>query len=159
MKLSEIVAFKNQIDLLPSVEAIKLSAVLELLKLKYVLEAKDIVPTEQLQEFVKNKNNLHQSFDQVDSTVSIIKNYVKKIIAEKEISYYEASHKVYKQFVNTNLEHGYSREGDNIPFVDAWGITRHMSLEVKTDHKNRINNEILNRNLNISRSEKKYNNL
>ena len=33
MKLSEIVAFKNQIDLLPSVEAIKLTAVLELLKI------------------------------------------------------------------------------------------------------------------------------
>jgi len=154
MKLSELVAFKNQIDLLPSINAIKLTAELELLKIKYVLESKDVVPPEQLQELIKNKNNLQQSFDQVDSTVSIIKNYVKKIIAEEEISYYEASHKIYKQFVNTNLEHGYSREGDNIPFVDAWGIIRHMSLEVKTDHKNRINNEILSRNLNILESKK-----
>ena len=154
MKLSEIVAFKNQIDLLPTVEAIKLTSVLELLKIKYVLETKDVVPTEQLQELIKNKNNLQQSFDQLDSTVSIIKNYIKKIIAQEEISYYEDSFRFYKQSVDINIEHGYSREDDDIPFVDAWGITRYMSLEVKTDHKNRINNEILNRNLNISGSEK-----
>jgi flagellar biosynthesis/type III secretory pathway chaperone len=154
MKLSEIVAFANHIDLLPNIEAIKLTAVLELLKIKYVLESKDIVPTEQLEELIKNKNSLLQSFDQLDATVSAIKNYVKNIIAQEEISYYEDSYRLYKQSINLNLEHGYAREDDNIPFVDSWGIVRHMSLEVKTDHKNRINNEILSRNLNISRSEK-----
>ena len=154
MKLSEIVAFKNQIDLLPSVESIKLTAVLELIKLKYVLETKDVVPIEQLQELIKNENNLQQSFDQVDSTVSTIKNYIKKIIAQEEISYYEDSFRFYKQSVDINIEHGYSREDDNITFVDPWGITRHMSLEVKTDHKNCINDAILSRNLNVSESVK-----
>ena len=154
MKLSEIVAFKNQIDLMPSVETIKVSAVLELLKLKYVLEAKDVVPTEQLQELIKNNNNLHQSFDKVDSTVSTIKNYIKKIISQEEIAYYETSYKIYKQFVDINLEHGYSREDDVIPFVDSWGIVKHMSLEFKNDYKNRINNEILSCNLNVLESTK-----
>ena len=154
MKLSEIVAFKNQIDLLPSVEAIKLTAVLELLKIKYVLESKDVVPPDQLQELIKNKNNLQQSFDQLDSTVSIVKNYIKKIIAQEEISYYEDSLRFYKQSVDINIEHGYSREDDNIPFVDKWGITRHLPLEVKNNHKNRINNEILTCNLNVLESVK-----
>jgi hypothetical protein len=154
MKLSEIVAFKNQIDLLPSVDAIKLTAVLELLKIKYVLETKDVVPPEQLQELIKNKNNLQQSFDQLDSTVSIIKNYVKNIIAQEEISYYEDSYRFYKQSVNINLEHGYSREDDVIPFTDSWGIIRHVPLDVKNNHKNSINNEILSRNLNVSESTK-----
>ena len=85
MKLSEIVAFKNQIDLLPSVEAIKLTAVLELLKITYVLKSKDVAPPEQLQELIKNKNSLQQCFDQIDATVSAIKNYIKKIIAQEEI--------------------------------------------------------------------------
>ena len=154
MKLSEIVAFKNQIDLLPSIEIIKLAAVVELLKIKYVLELKDIVPTEQLQELIKNKNNLQQSFDQLDSTVSTIKNYIKKIIALEELSYYEDSLRLYKQSVDRNIEHGYSREDDILSFVDAWGIVRRMPLEVKTDHKNCINNEILSRTLNILESEK-----
>jgi len=154
MKLSEIVAFKNQIDLLPSIEAIKLTAELELLKIKYVLESKNVVPPEQLQELIKNKNNLQQSFDQLDLTVTIIKNYVKKIIAQEEISYYEDSYRFYKQSVNINLEHGYSREDDAISFVDSWGITRHVPLEVKNNHTNRINNEILSRNLNVLESAK-----
>ena len=154
MKLSEIVAFKNQLDLLPSIESIKLTAEFELIKIKYVLEAKDVVPLEQLQELIKNKNNLQHSFDQLDSTVSTIKNYVKKIIAQEEISYYEDSFRFYKQSVDINIEHGYAREDDNIIFVDSWGITRHVPLEVKTDHKNRINNEILSRNLNVLESAK-----
>ena len=154
MKLSEIVAFKNQIDLLPSVEAIKLTAVLELLKIKYVLESKDVVPPDQLQELIKNKNNLQQSFDQLDSTVSIVKNYIKKIIAQEEISYYEDSLRFYKQSVDINIEHGYFREDDAISFVDSWGITRHLPLEVKNNHKNRINNEILTCNLNVLESVK-----
>ena len=154
MKLSEIVAFKNQLDLLPSIESIKLTAEFELIKIKYVLEAKDVVPLEQLQELIKNKNNLQHSFDQLDSTVSTIKNYVKKIIAEEEISYYEDSFRFYKQSVDINIEHGYAREDDNIIFVDSWGITRHVPLKVKTDHKNRINNEILSRNLNVLESAK-----
>ena len=155
MKLSELVAFKNQIDLLPSVEAIKLTAVLELLKIKYALEAKDVVPPDQLQELIKNKNNLQHSFDQLDLTVTIIKNYVKKIIAEEEISYYEDSYRFYKQSVNINLEHGYSREDDAISFVDTWGRPKkHIPLEVKNNHKNLINNEILSRNLNVSESVK-----
>ena len=106
MKLSEIVAFKNQLDLLPSIESIKLTAEFELIKIKYVLEAKDVVPLEQLQELIKNKNNLQHSFDQLDSTVSTIKNYVKKIIAQEEISYYEDSFRFYKQSVDINIEHG-----------------------------------------------------
>ena len=154
MKLSELVAFKNQIDLLPSIDAIKLSAELELLKIKYVLESKDVVPPEQLQELIKNKNNLQHSFDQLDSTVSIVKNYIKKIIAQEEISYYEDSYRFYKQSVDRNLEYGYSREDDDIPFVDALGITRHVPLEVKNNHTNRINNEILSRNLNVLESAK-----
>ena len=149
MKLSEIVATKNQIDLLPSIETIKLTAELELLKIKYVLESKDIVPTEQLQELIKNKNNLQQSFDQLDSTVSTIKNYIKKIIAQEELSYYEDSLRFYKQSVDRNIEHGYSREDDMLSFVGAWGIVIH-----KTDYKNRINNEILRRNLNVLESAK-----
>jgi len=154
MKLSEIVAFKNQIDLLPSIETIKLAAVFELLKIKYVLESKNIVPAEQLHELIKNKNNLQQSFDQLDSTVATIKNHIKKIIAQEELSYYEDSLRFYKQSVDCNLEHGYSREDDVIPFVDSWGIIRHMSLEVKTDYKNRVNNEILSRSLNVLESAK-----
>jgi hypothetical protein len=154
MKLSEIVAFKNQLDVLPSVEAIKLTSVLELLKIKYVLESKNIVPPEHLQELVKSKNNLQQSFDQLDSTVSIIKNHIKKIIAQEEISYYEDSLKFYKHLVNINIEHGYAREDDNIPFVDAWGVTRYLPLEVKNNHKNLINSEILTRNLNVLESIK-----
>ena len=154
MKLSEIVAFKNQLDLLPSIESIKLTAEFELIKIKYVLEAKDVVPLEQLQELIKNKNNLQHSFDQLDLTVSAIKNYVKKIIAQEEISYYEDSFRFYKQSVDINIEHGYAREDDNIIFVDSWGITRHVPLKVKTDHKNRINNEILSRNLNVLESAK-----
>ena len=154
MKLSEIVAFKNQIDLLPSIESIKLTSELELLKLKYVLETKDVVPTEQLQELIKNKNTLHQSFDQLDLTVSAIKNYIKKIISQEEISYYEDSFRFYKQSVDINIEHGYAREDDNIIFVDSWGITRHVPLEVKNNHTNRINNEILSRNLNVLESAK-----
>jgi hypothetical protein len=154
MKLSEIVAFKNQIDLLTSVEAIKLTAVLELVKIKYVLESKDVAPPEQLQELIKNKNSLQQCFDQIDATVSAIKNYIKKIIAQEEISYYEDSFQFYKQSVDTNIEHGYAREDDNITFVDAWGIVRHVPLEVKNNHKNLINNEILSRNLNILESAK-----
>ena len=154
MKLSEIVAFKNQIDLLPSVEAIKLTAELELLKIKYVIESKDIVPSEQLQELIKNKNSLQQTFNQIDATVSAIKNYIKKIIAQEEISYYEDSFRFYKQSVDINIEHGYAREDNNITFVDTWGIARHVPLEVKNNHKNLINNEILSRNLNISESVK-----
>ena len=154
MKLSEIVAFKNQIDLLPSVEAIKLTAVLELLKITYVLKSKDVAPPEQLQELIKNKNSLQQCFDQIDATVSAIKNYIKKIIAQEEISYYEDSFRFYKQSVDINIEHGYAREDNNITFVDTWGIARHVPLEVKNNHKNLINNEILSRNLNISESVK-----
>ena len=154
MKLSEIVAFKNQIDLLPSVEAIKLTAVLELLKITYVLESKDVAPPEQLQELIKNKNSLQQCFDQIDETVLAIKNYIKKIIAQEEILYYEDSFRFYKQSVDINIEHGYAREDDNITFVDTWGIARHVPLEVKNNHKNLINNEILSRNLNISESVK-----
>ena len=154
MKLSEIVAFKNQIDLLPSVEAIKLTAVLELLKITYVLESKDVAPPEQLQELIKNKNSLQQCFDQIDETVLAIKNYIKKIIAQEEILYYEDSFRFYKQSVDINIEHGYAREDDNITFVDTWGIARHVPLEVKNNHKNLINNEILSRNLNILESAK-----
>ena len=154
MKLSEIVAFKNQFDLLPSVEAIKLTAELELLKIKYVLEAKDVVPSTQLQELITNKNNLQHSFDQLDSTVSTIKNYIKKIISQKEISYYEDSFRFYKQSVDINIEHGYAREDDNI-FINPWGISENVvPLEVKNNHKNRINNEILSRNLNVLESVK-----
>jgi hypothetical protein len=154
MKLSELVAFKNQIDLLPSVESIKCTAELELLKIKYVLEAKEIVPLDQLQELIKNKNNLQQSFDQLDLTVSTIKNYVKKIISQKEISYYEESYRLYKHSMDVNIAHGYSLEGNDITFVDPWGIKKHINLEVKNNHKNRINNEILSRKLNILESVK-----
>jgi hypothetical protein len=154
MKLSELVGFKNQVDLLPSIEAIKLTAVFELLKIKYVFESKDVVPPEQLQELIKNKNNLQQSFDQLDSTVSMVKNYIKKIIAQEEISYYDDSLRFYKQAVNINIEHGYSREDDDIFFFDSWGIKRHVPLEVKNNHKNLINNEILSRNLNGLESAK-----
>jgi len=154
MKLSELVGFKNQVDLLLSVESIKLTAEFELLKIKYVLESKNVVPPEQLQELIKNKNNLQQSFDQLDSTVSMVKNYIKKIIAQEEISYYDDSLRFYKQAVNINIEHGYAREESDIPFVDAWGIVRHVPLEVKNNHKNRINNEILTRNLNVLESVK-----
>ena len=154
MKLSEIVGFKNQLDLLPTVESIKITTELDLLKIKYLLESKDIVSDEQLQELVKNKSNLQQSFDQIALTISKIKNYITEIIAQKEIEYYEDSYQFYKKSVDVNKGYGYSREDNDITFFDVFGVLRHVSSNVKNDHKNLINNEILSRNLNILDSVK-----
>lgn len=152
MKLSELVAFKNQFDLLPSVESIKLTAEFEFLKIKYLVDSTELELQEYSQELTENKNNLQQSFNQIEYTIKKIKDYISNIIAQEEISYYETSYRFYQDSISVNMRYGYTNEDADIHFFDKHGVIRHVPLEVKNKHKNLVNNEILNSDLELSES-------
>ena len=148
MSLSEIVAFKNQLDDSPSIPLVKLTADQDLLKIIYLAEIQTFMSEEYKTDLVLTRSQLQDAFDNVGLAVEKFKEQVKKNISQQEIHFYEQSYKLY---VNTQLahqRHGYYNS--TTTYIDEYGIVRLITEENKKKYVAKFNASILNQQLGIS---------
>ena len=107
MKLSEIVAFKNQLDSIKQIALIKLTADIELLKIIYLAENQYIVDKQYIDNLLQTRMQLHTSFDNMHIALTQFVQQIEKSIAEKEIEFYQKSYGNYWNKILNNDRFGY----------------------------------------------------
>jgi hypothetical protein len=148
MLLSEIVAFKNQLDNSPSIPLVKLTADHDLLKIIYLAETQTFVPEEYKLALDLTRTQLQDAFDNIGLAVEKFKEQVNKCISQQEIHFYEQSYKLY---LNTQLSHQkFGYYNSPTPYLDDYGNVRLVTEENKKKYSDDINTRILNQQLEIS---------
>ena len=95
MKLSELVAFKNELDKLSAMPAHKV-ADLEINKITYLVESfSSTAPLSA--SFAQNRYNIEQAFDQFENKLDQLKQSIKQEIEKAETPYFVESYRLYEQ--------------------------------------------------------------
>ena len=118
MKLSDLVHFKNQLDLLSSAEA-KRFAEMELNKVTHLMS--QYATFDDAEKVLSREiESVHHAFDQFESTITHLKDQVNKQIAENEKGRFVASYTLYESMMrNETTEYILDRRMILPPEVDV----------------------------------------
>jgi len=153
MKLSELVAYQNQIDNLSSIPLIKLTADGNLVKIVHLVEDQPFVPAEYVAGIVQARNQLHTAFDNVAVALEKFKEQLKHNIAQQETHYYEQSYKLYLNKLLSHCQNGYYSSIQT--FRDDFGNLRPILEDNKIKYCSEVNASIAKQILEITEDTKK----